>query len=183
MFTIVGILANSFGLLFFLKKQRKDITTTLFIALTAVDLATAVSLGPFQLLINTQAINFYNFTTQQFTLFGIISAISNIEVSNFSNISNVSNAPSPVINTSQFNFKLYCIFTVTLESNLSPRQFILGGAISAKFMFFRVVSTKSWNEEGLKRFPEGAKYFKGRHLKERAKICTFNSSEKYGAPY
>lgn len=79
-FTIIGIFANSFGLLFFIKKQRKDITTILFIALCIVDLATVLTLGPLQMLINVSAINFFDFSTGNFILFSIFSALSNFEV-------------------------------------------------------------------------------------------------------
>ena len=82
-FTMVGILANSFGLVFFVKKQRKDITTVLFMALCVVDLATVLTLGPIQLLMNVRAVNFYNFATQEFVLFSVISALANIEVGYF----------------------------------------------------------------------------------------------------
>jgi hypothetical protein len=77
---VIGVFANSFGLVFFIKKQRKDITTSLFIALCVVDLATVLTLGPLQMLINVQAVNFYDFSTQHFILFSIFSALSNLEV-------------------------------------------------------------------------------------------------------
>lgn len=79
-FTMIGIFANTFGLVFFVKKQRKDITTILFMALCVVDLATVLTLGPIQMLLNVQAVNFYNFTSHQFIIFSVISALSNIEV-------------------------------------------------------------------------------------------------------
>ena len=79
-FTLVGILANCLGLYFFIKKQRKDLTTRMFIALCSIDLATCLTVGPFQILVNVRAINYYDFSTQNFVLFSIMSAIAGIEV-------------------------------------------------------------------------------------------------------
>ena len=79
-FTALGILANTFGLVFFIKKHRKDVTTILFIFLCGVDLCTSFTLGPLQILINVRAINFYNFATQHFLLFSFLSAMFSIEV-------------------------------------------------------------------------------------------------------
>ena len=79
-FTLVGILANCLGLYFFIKKQRKDLTTRMFIALCSIDLATCLTVGPFQILVNVQAINYYDFSTQHFVVFSVMSAIAGIEV-------------------------------------------------------------------------------------------------------